>query len=97
MSRLLGTAPCTGHNCSEKVAVNETAGGSLSCKCQICKWSTFAPPGSRAARNLRAIMTAMDDPDEPAPPIHLPTPQKPPATLAKPAKVASSVFDLGQL
>ena len=96
MSRLLGTAPCTGHNCSEKVAVNETAGGSLSCKCQICKWSTFAPPGSRAARNLRAIMTAMDDPDEPAPPP-APAAATKQATQAKPAKVASSVFDLGQL
>lgn len=95
MARLLGTAPCTGPGCTEKVAVNETAGGSLSCKCQICKWSPFAPPGSRAARELRKVMTPIEDgDDDTAPPTKTPpaaTPPKPPT------KVASSVFDLGQL
>ena len=91
MSRLLGTAPCTGPNCKETVAVNETGGGFLSCKCQICKWSAFAPPGTRSARNLRTIMTAIDDPEDLNPTD--PKPQDP----TPPKKAVNSAFNLGDL
>lgn len=101
MARLIGTLACRGLDCGEKVAVNETAGASLSMKCGFCGFSTYAPPGTKSARRIKATMKADDDITPDAPPAGEPTPvptTKPPAKKeqAKPVKTAS-VFALGNL
>ena len=98
MARLIGTMQCRGLDCSEKVAINETAGASLSCKCGICGFSTYAPPGTKSARRILAQMTPDDD--AAAAPRADPPPAAPTKVKAAPAPVLKSpvsVFSLGDL
>lgn len=106
MARTIGATGCRGIGCSEKVAIGETAGGSLSMKCHFCGFSAYAQPGTRAARQLRAAMTPMDDePSSSSSPAADPVPAgsgqmqawpKPEAIKAK-AKAPAQPFDLSQL
>lgn len=98
MARLIGTLACRGLDCGEKVAVNETAGASLSMKCGFCGFSTYAPPGTKSARRIKATMKADDDITPDAPPAGDDDPAPAPAKVQpKPAKTAktNSVFHLG--
>jgi hypothetical protein len=100
MGRLIGVIGCRGIDCSERVGINETAGGNLTMKCQICKFSTYAPPGSRSARLIRSGMTAIED-DATVTGMAGPldsgrsSPAGEPQPL--PTKRKNSVFDMGEL
>lgn len=100
MAKALGSIVCRGPECLREVAVTETAGGSLSCKCNWCGFSAYAPPGTKSSRRLRASIKPMDDDDDdtPAPvPAPIASPGPAPTPAPKPAKAPSSVFDLSQL
>lgn len=99
MARTIGTMKCRGIDCDEKVAVGETAGSSLSCKCAFCGFSAYASPGTKAARRIRAAMQAFDDVElaqddapaaKPAPVKAVPAPTPTP-------KPRNSVFSLADL
>jgi hypothetical protein len=93
MARTIGTIQCKGFDCGEKVAVTETAGASLSCKCQFCGLSSYAPPGTKEARNIRKLMQPLDEPDLPP---AAPTKTTPPPKVEQKPK-ARAAFDLTQL
>lgn len=73
------------------IAVTETGAGTVNLKCHRCELSSYAKPGSRAARLIRQDMT----PDDDAPPAPaaapnaekteawLPAKEKPPAAPKK--------------
>ena len=100
MGRVIGTLPCRGIDCGEKVAVSETGGGSLSLKCSFCGFSPYAPPGSKAARQIRKHMVSVEEPDPAPAPAPAPVPKAPkPQPVKSPPKTPepSTAFDLGQL
>ena len=93
MARTIGTIQCHGLDCGEKVAVTETAGASLACKCAFCGFSSYAPPGTKSARRIRMAMQTFDD----GGPVHEPAPAPKAATPPpKTPKPVSNVFDLAQ-
>lgn len=83
------------------IAVTETGAGTVNLKCHRCELSSYAKPGSRAARLIRQDMTPDDDapaaPAPAAPPPAKPAKAAPPAPAAPAKKIPNSVFDLSQL
>lgn len=91
------------------IAVTETGAGTVNLKCHRCELSSYAKPGSRAARLIRQDMTPDDD-APPAAAAATPPPAKPvkaapvaskptapPAAAAPVKKIPNSVFSLSDL
>ena len=67
------------------IAVTETGAGTVNLKCHRCELSSYAKPGTRAARLIRQDMT----PDEDTPQAPAAAPAAPPPA-AKPAPKATA-------
>lgn len=67
------------------IAVTETGAGTVNLKCHRCELSSYAKPGSRAARLIRQDMT----PDDDAPPAPAAAPAAPPPAAKQVTKATA--------
>ena len=87
---------CTGCTNTE-AAVSETAAGTLSVVCHRCEFSSYAKPGTKAARLIRSAMVIEDEAPAPSP-AQIKTKASAPAPApTAPVKRVNSAFSLGNL
>lgn len=96
-SEKVGRGPCPFKGCDSSVMFRRSSGGMLTCKCEDCDGSGYAPKGSERYTAWSKSITKPAQDIAPAAPA---APAKPttPEPEAKPAPaVANSVFSLGNL
>lgn len=85
---------CTNPRCGAVgIVVSRTAGGKISAKCHKCQWENWGPTGTKAQRDMLALMKPDDaDPDDTTPP-----PKQLPGPDTVPKHVPNSAFNMANL